>query len=516
MTARPPASGSLDGSKSEDFDNLLLEWRTNPTTEAAAELLSSGIVLGRFSEISEVATALAEDGSDVMPTLRSLARRVVDGKTGTAAVQEPVGKPGDTKSVRAVIAATRMRLRDWPRNPIAWVDLAYSYSVLGQAQQATRALNVALKLAPENRFVLRSAARHFADSNDIDRGLAALRRADLTKVDPWLLSAEIALANANSESPKLYKRAKALSESDSMEPWQTGELNAALGSLELYAASVGKARKYFKKSLRKPTENVVAQAQWASNEHKLLQVPLQIVYSSNAFEAIALRNRIDRRWSELIDACRSWALAEPTSVQPLVLGSYISEVALADGLIAGEFTELWINREPNNITALNNHAVALAYQGKIEEASRYFERINHAKIEGRAKVVFRATKGLLAYRRGEIDLGRKLYLEAAQSPEAGGITELIALVLWHLLREEARIATPGTSELSAFLWDRTRHIDLPEIGAIRETVNKSIARTKQVGANRASAIDHAGAVRHEIDGLLKPSPSSGDPNITLM
>jgi hypothetical protein len=200
----------------------------------------------------------------------------------------------------------------------------------------------------------------------------------------------------------------------------------------------------------------------------------------------------------------------------LVLGSYISEVALADGLIAGEFTEIWVNREPTNITALNNHAVALAYQGKIEEASRYFERINHTKTEGRARVVLRATRGLLAYRRGEIDLGRKLYLEAAQSPEAGGATELIALVLWHLLREEARIATPGTSELSAFLWDRTRHIDLPELRAIRETVDKSIANAKQIGANRTNVIDHTGAVRHEIDGLLKPSPLSGDPKITLM
>jgi tetratricopeptide (TPR) repeat protein len=500
----------------DDFENLLQEWQERPSAEVAAELLASGIVLGRFSEISAVAALLASESSDVSPTLRMLAQRVVNRANGRKASVEPTETATDFESIRAAIAATRGRVREWPRNAIAWVDLAYSYSVLGQTQQATRALEIALKLAPENRFVLRSSVRHFADSQDLERGLAILRRAELTRNDPWLMSAEIALANANDESPRLFKKARAISDADRIEPWQTGELNAAIGSLELRGANVGKARKYFKKSLRKPTENVVAQAQWASNEHHLLEVPLQVVYSSKASEAIALRSRIDRRWNDLIEACRQWLLAEPTSIHPLVLGSYIAEVALEDGHLAGQFTDVWMMRDPTNVTALNNHAVAMAYQGNIQEESRHFKRINRSKIEGRTKVVLGATEGLLAYRGGDVEKGRQLYLQAAQSPEAVGANDLVALVLWHLLREEARIGMPGTSELSTLLWDRTRHINLPEIKSIKETVDKASANARDYGLAGKISFEQSRAVREKIAGLLKPSFLLEDPEFPIM
>jgi hypothetical protein len=52
----------------------------------------------------------------------------------------------------------------------------------------------ALQLAPQNRHVLRSAARLFLHVGDPECAHDLVARNDATKNDPWLIAAEIAIA----------------------------------------------------------------------------------------------------------------------------------------------------------------------------------------------------------------------------------------------------------------------------------------------------------------------------------
>ena len=361
------------------------------------------------------------------------------------------------------------------------MDLAHAQTVLGQGEKAREAVRVALALAPENRFVLRSAARFFVHIGDVEQGLQVLRRSQLVRSDPWVMAAELSLSGVARRDPQSFRRARALVDRDDFVPWHTSELHGSLGTLEIESGGGGRARKLFNKSLREPTENAVAQAQWAAIEHRAVEVPNELPSEARLFEAIALKARVDRHWVDLLRACREWSAMEPTSSRPLILGSFVAEVALSNGDLAAEFTERLLVTSPSDTTAINNHAVALAYQGDVIGARKVLDRINRRSLTGVFLAVNHATEGLIAYRAGRRDDGMKLYLDAAAEAERLKETEIQALVLWHLLREEAKYDGRELSELVDILWKNSSTLDLPELSSLRETIEKDI-EVGQVGA----------------------------------
>src|SRR6185295_6008504 len=93
------------------------------------------------------------------------------------------------------IKALKQRRIAEPRNAFVWSDLARLYVLVGLRDQAERAMQVALSLAPFDRFIVRSAARFFLHSSNPDRSLQILRRNERTKLDPWLMAAELAFSS---------------------------------------------------------------------------------------------------------------------------------------------------------------------------------------------------------------------------------------------------------------------------------------------------------------------------------
>jgi tetratricopeptide (TPR) repeat protein len=470
--AQPP---KLDEQTSNEpsFDQLLKAWEAEKSIENAAELVSSAVVLGRIGEVEGAAKQIADERADVAPLLRSIVTRSA-GDPKAAGALELDNSIANRAKVYASIAALKRRVRDYPRNAIAWMDLAHAQTVLGQVDKARDAVRIALVLARENRFVLRSAARFFVHAGDVDEGLHVLRRASLVRSDPWLMSAEIALSGVARRAPATFRAAKDMVSRDDLQPWHTSELHGALGTLELESGGGGRARKLFNKSLRRPTENAVAQAQWAAIEHHAVEVPERLPSESMSSEAIALKAREDREWANVLLACRQWSAMEPTSSRPLVLGGFVAEVALGNGDLASEFTERLLVTSPSDSTAINNHAVALAYRGEVPAARALLNQINPRALMGVGKAVNMATEGLLAYREGRREEGMSLYLEAAAEAQRLKETEIQALALWHLLREEARVDVSDLSEVVELLWRRTNSLGLPELESIKESVEAEI------------------------------------------
>lgn len=473
------------------FDALKDEWNESKSSELAAEIVSSAITLGRSNErpVQEAAQYLIEDNTTT--DLRAIAHRIVDGKLGIVANPTPFSFDPDVAraELRSQIAVHKRRVRVYPKNALAWTDLARLYTAMGQQDKAKAAIRVATALGPNNRFVLRAAARFFVHSDGkhredhIQEGLHYLRKSHLMRDDPWIMAAEISLSSILEETPNSLKWARQLADEDSMDPWDSSELNGALATLAIQRGGIGKPGKLFNKSLRAPTENALAQAQWASDKHKVIQVSERTFegIQTPAFEALALKHRAERKWDQVIVDCRAWSAMEPTSTRPLVLGAFVAEAALENGEIAREFSERALLIAPNESWAHNNLAVALAYLGRLDEASAHASRYQVHELAEDSVPVYFATQGLLAYRRGQRNEGLHLYLKAARTEAAQKDAGLRALILWHLLREEAKLRTSDTQELADLLWKQTQSLGLPEL----EALNISVRNPKRSTSARA-------------------------------
>src|SRR5262249_9736149 len=91
-------------------------------------------------------------------------------------------------------AELRRSLRRNPHNARRWTDLARLQAALGKDRHAERAILTAQGLAPEDRHVLRSAARLAIHLHRPDEARTILLRAQRTPHDPWLLACEISAA----------------------------------------------------------------------------------------------------------------------------------------------------------------------------------------------------------------------------------------------------------------------------------------------------------------------------------
>jgi hypothetical protein len=129
------------------------DWREFHTVWHATDFLSASVVSNRTGDAQDAARFLLENPSDVSVSALSLARSIAPGGTS---------EQGDfDENWAEVVRRLRTSLATDPRSAMQWSDLALAHTVLGNRRNALRSMNVAISLAPDNRFVLRTAARCF-------------------------------------------------------------------------------------------------------------------------------------------------------------------------------------------------------------------------------------------------------------------------------------------------------------------------------------------------------------------
>jgi hypothetical protein len=167
----------------------------------------------------------------------------------------------------------------------------------------------------------------------------------------------------------------------------------------------------FRSSLTKPTENALAQVQWASRRDSAIDVPSEI--TPNAFEALAWKEQLAGRWGATIQAVDRWHDLEPFSVRPAVMGSFVAVAHLGDGAAGEAFSRRGLIANKGNSTLHNNLAVAYAIQGKLAEARAELEvvRVRHGTAD---EVVNSATRGMIALRGASIEEGVRHYRRAIE------------------------------------------------------------------------------------------------------
>jgi Tfp pilus assembly protein PilF len=394
----------------QEFQLRVKEWQQESDAAAAEELLAAVSVSGSagFQEDVNAAAELILNDVQTLAGSRELAHAVLGNAMGNK--HEPI--PTETAKMRLEIARRKRLLRTYPRDALLLTETALLYTNLGLNNSAMRLLKSAAALAPDNRYVLRSLTRFWVHQAEPDRALHFLSKSVATRRDPWLLAAQMAVEDVAQKSPSNWREARRILGTEQFSEFELTELAAAFGTLQLQAGSHKLARKMFRRSLTAPTENSVAQAQWASRRDPTINVSHELTLKAS--EALAWEQLALARWHEAIEATRSWREIEPFSVRPAVMGSFIAVAHMGDGKVGEEFSRRGLIANNGVAILHNNLAVALAIQGRIAEAKAELSNVKPPALDSSAQIVNLATRGLIAMRSGNLDAGAELYHRAIE------------------------------------------------------------------------------------------------------
>ncbi|MBU1702310.1 MAG: hypothetical protein KJ970_09695 [Candidatus Eisenbacteria bacterium] len=425
------------------------EWRQKRTLAHALDVVGTALVSGAFHdhdgrEAAGFVSASAESE-------HSLGRQIAESylRGGRTPTPSQVDLPFEELANRATIAHLRALTRRFPRSPIVWADLAYRYALAGEKSKSVRSMDIAVFLAPDNRFILRSAARCFLHLDQADKSLYYLRRSPLSRRDPWLISPEVAISESLGRSSRLIRAGRTIIGDANLSPWAINELVATLSTLEARHGSARKAKKLIPQALQDPNENTVAQIEWLGVAlRQEVARPSQIVVAT--YEADARRSLRAGEFEQALGYAKGWCRFQPFASRPVILASYIAAVCLQDDEEALAILERAEATAPDSFLIKNNHAFSLASLNRVADAAKVQQSIDQASLRARERSTFAATRGLIEFRKGDLQEGRRLYAKAISDLKNVGDYRGATIATLFLAREELRVSSPvGEAVLSS-------------------------------------------------------------------
>lgn len=419
----------------DDFEEKRTNWQTHPAISSAAELVAAAFVHSRLEQAREAAEFLLRHDRSTSGLLRDVALRAT----------EPfdLKDPDEQQSAGRQIRSEREVLALEPRNPFKWVDLARNYLLIGRVRKASRAMDVALQLAPNDVFVARSATRLYVHLRQPDRAHCILSSIDALPYDPALLAAEIVVSALMKKKSRFLRRGLQVLESKDYAESRLTELAAVIATEELCHGPGRKARRLFRRSLISPNENTVAQVRWAASHAEGIPFNAEYLQVARSFEARAWNQFYKGDWHGALVQSKAWLSDQGFSRRPAGLGSFVAAVVMEDHVEAISVVRRALIANPRDPLLLNNLAYSLACMGKLDEAERALQQmtlVGDDSSEAGLSTVKAATAGLLEYRKGNRELGQRLYRKAYESASQSGLDRLRARVVMFFAMEEARSA----------------------------------------------------------------------------
>jgi tetratricopeptide (TPR) repeat protein len=293
---------------------------------------------------------------------------------------------------------------------------------------------------------VRAAARYFLHVGDHEQAHDVLKRSPILGKDPWVQASEIAVATVRGRTSALAKQAiRKLASLDAIGV-DRSELATALGTIEMLDGSDKKAKQLFQKALRSPTDNSLAQVEWAATRLNLVvdEAALQTPFSFEANSNNAYRKLMI---PDAIEFAKEWSSDEPFASRPLVALTYYysleerfeDAVRAADTAIAAD--------GGNDIVMRLNRLFAIIQQGELDGVQQELGRIAvHPQAREHATQVL-ANAGALAYAAEEIELGRSYYEKAIKSARAKGDAAEEALARANFARTAVRHRDPNAARI---------------------------------------------------------------------
>jgi hypothetical protein len=417
-----------------DFIKRIERFRRQPSLVHAAELVESAGVLGFEAEAVRAARVLLRD-TNTVALVRTHAERLMR-RTGNGEEFETDG-PGPLSS-RPVPLRAGIRLN--PADAVGWVELALVQFCKGHVEHARRSMTASLQLAPSNRHVLRSAARFFFQIKDYDRAHDLVRRSEVTRGDPWLMAAEVALSGFAEKRSTFMKQGLHLLELERLPPTQITELAGAVGTQLLVDGGGRLGRKLMRQSQIAPTTNAVAQAEWVS-----LHMGADVVAHESDFPIFR------RSWEAMflhafyvggdlrvaLDCAGNWVKEEPYNAFAYAFAASAANV-IEDFETARTISKAGLDAARNSELIYNSIAFAEACLGHLDSAEMHAAKVPDVKGDLQS-LVATANRGLIAMRRGQLARAKSLYNEAIAGFKRAGSKDFEASALAYFASELLRV-----------------------------------------------------------------------------
>ena len=422
------------------YSHSLKSWEKTGSLKDAVEVLNSALTFGLKPEARDAVNQILKPDSEAVDSVKSIARRLLNGRN----VDQPEVRLASSINIPekywTKIQGLKKRLKLYPRDAISCIDLARVHSSIGQANQASRYVERAVKQCPNNRYIIRSAARFYSHIKEPDIALAVVKHNSVSGSggDPWIQAAEVSVCNLLGKTPGWgAKKIKSLNQSKAPNISQS-EIAAGLAALELKNGNSKSAKKLFERSMLAPTDNSLAQLKWAKskgllskNYMSMLSATVKLSFEANLYDAISKEDghtAATEAWN--------WLADEPYSSQPALIGSSICSGVLNDLERAIEFAEQGIIATPNEPFLLNNKLFALARLGEITKAQEILPQLQKWKHDGKFEPFFHAAQGIIEFRKKNITAGRTHYSNAVNAAKAKDNKGRMMLALIHWFEEE--------------------------------------------------------------------------------
>lgn len=414
-----------------EFAKKKQDWIRSSSLDDAQEVIGTAVIAGEQSDriAIEAATQIITS-KDCQIEVKEFAQTFLQNSDPTT----DLTLLKEVQARREISHRKRLLLLN-PRDGLNLAEMALLYANLGQLRQSEEFLGRSVALLPDNRYVLRANARFYAHMGEPDRSVEILRSSNSVKEDPWLAAALLA-SEALADVPiQNWKALKRLLKDDNFSQLGLSELAGEAATIELESGARKNARRFFKKSLLKPTENAIAQVEWANRKSNLFDSEEINVDFSKSFEAHSKELFYERKIKESLNKSALWLNMEPFSVSPAVFATFVASIFPRYASMGIEIARAAKKNHLIDNSLNNNMAVLHAYIGKIEEAKKYAKEHRKSMGNSSTDITGIATEGLISFREGNIEKGCQSYLRAIN---AATIPELAFRAMCFFARELKR------------------------------------------------------------------------------
>ena len=441
------------------FDKAVLEFQANPQRHIASDVFGFALSVGREDIAREAALSLVKD-RDLHPAAVALAEKYLRSK-----------EDDSVQDWRIKVRDIRKLLLAHPRNPIAWVEQARAYTILGQHEPAERALKMALKLAPDNRYVLRSAARFYIHIKQPETAWRLFQDTQRVEFDPWLKSCELNLSVLANKAPKRIPKddVTAVLKHDL---FYYSELLESVGMMHLIAGKDKFARRSFEAAWPAASHNVVTHAEWVTRKHfPALEEKISGKFKES-LEALTFSEYFDHKIEGAAKAACQWASEEPYSRKSGLMVTYMLSL-LGNYDLAARYARAALDTNPDDCTTRNNLVFVLLRSGNIGDAEKE-HRDQAVPTNIKDQICYIATKGLLHFKQGKLELGRELYAEAIAMSEKEGDKRLANMARLNLALAELEVGGADVAAIAGGIVEQIGEDKNPDVQFMRERVTNSI------------------------------------------
>lgn len=437
------------------YGDFRIAWKNKHSIITAADLVNAAVASGNKKRLDVINAAefLLDHQEECSPLAIDVAHSIVD-FSDSSQISEVIketsfeeradglikGLIDQETDTKAHIGLLRRQVHGHCNNPIAYCELARCYANLGMDKKAERYMDYAVSLAPQSRYIVRSAARFYVHIKDFGKAKRVLIASGLVKFDPWVMSAEIAVESLMEKSSHYITIGRQLVLSDNVSAFSSSELCFAICNEDKKSGRRKDARKMYDRGILDPNDNSLAQAEFFAKDDANLNIDLSLYHNINHKNEAETRKSFSQgKYEEAFISSMMWMQDYRFEHRPIDFAFNISCDYLKRYDYAIAIVQRYLKSSPNDPAAVNNLAYALGLSDRIEEAETVLSKIE-IKVsqtgDNTNGICLIATCGLIEFRKGNIESGRDLYNKAITIAKRRGDKKLSAKARLNMIREE--------------------------------------------------------------------------------